>query len=104
LSVDAVATITMSVLDNVLYQENESYEGQHTGSMSIKSEGHMLKGEALSIDITPVAVSPVILGVGVVEGLDFGGDSEGQHSGLSSLHPTRGTSMTAPSCRPKPVY
>lgn len=104
MSVDAVTTITMSAVVSVLYRENESYDGQHTGSMSIKSEGHMVRGEASSIDITPVAVSSVVLGGGVVEGLDFGGDSEGQHSGLSSLHPTRGTSMTAPSCRPRAVY
>jgi hypothetical protein len=64
----------------------------------------MVTGEALSIEMTPVAVGPAALGDGVVEELDSGGDSEGQHSGLSSLQPTRGTSMTAPFCRLKPVY
>lgn len=63
----------------------------------------MLRGEALSIEMTPVAVKPVMLGDEVGE-LDSGGDNDGQHSGLSSEHPTRGTSITAPFCRLRPVY
>lgn len=71
----------------------------------------MLRGEALSIEITPVAVKPVVVGVEVIrevalvaEAADSGGDKDGQHSGLSSLHPTRGTSTTAPFCSASPVY
>jgi hypothetical protein len=71
----------------------------------------MLSGDALSIEITPVAVRLPILEVGVAaelasipEVMDSGGERDGQHSGLSSLQPTSGTSMTAPSCRASPVY
>lgn len=71
----------------------------------------MLKGDALSIEMTPVAVRLVVLEVGVVaepasisELVDSGGERDGQHSGLSSLQPTSGTSMTAPSCKASPVY
>ena len=61
-------------------------------------------GEALSFEIIPVTVGPPAPSDVVVEELDAGGDSEGQHSGLSSLQPMRGTSMTAPFCRPRAVY
>jgi hypothetical protein len=71
----------------------------------------MLKGEALSIETTPVAVRLVMLGFGVLLTItlisvlaESGGESEGQHSGLSSLHPIRGTSMTAPPYRDNLVY
>src|SRR5690349_14585172 len=70
--------------------------------MSMKSWGHTLRGEALSIETTPVGVGSLLLTVDDSEAVviapvsDSGGDRDGQHSGRSSLHPTRGTSIQAP--------
>lgn len=110
LTIDTVATISLLVMVRPVAR-GMSYEGQHTGLMSMKSEGHMLRGEALSKDTTPLAVRAVALAEDVVVDLaiegdvvDSGGESDGQHSGLSSLQPTRGTSMTEPSNNASPVY
>jgi hypothetical protein len=77
----------------------------------MKSWGHILKGEALSMETTPVAVRLVVLDVDifpkislVVVCADSGGERDGQHSGLSSLHPTRGTSMAPPWYSASAVY
>jgi hypothetical protein len=57
------------------------------------------------METTPVAVRPVMLGVLLVAVFaDSGGERDGQHSGLSSLQPTRGTSMTAPPYSANAVY
>jgi hypothetical protein len=52
-----------------------------------------------------------MLGIGVTPDLSTvalfvasGGERDGQHSGLSSLQPTRGTSITAPPRRASVVY
>ena len=56
-----------------------TYEGQHTGSISTKSEGQTSKGASLSADIILVGCVPF-------------NDKEGQHSGRSLEQPIRGTS------------
>lgn len=72
-----------------------AYEGQHTGSMSIKSSGQMLRGARFNRDTTFVAAVWVTFA---------GRAKEGQQSGRSLEQPTKGTSRIDPSGKGRAVY
>ena len=73
-----------------------THEGQQTGSMSMKSFGHILRGAWFNRDTTFVAAGWLAF--------DGGRAKEGQQSGRSSEHPTSGTSSIDPSGNCKAVY
>lgn len=78
--------------------------------MSTMSFGQTVNGASLSIDMTPVGVRDTVVLMFVTELCKVDVEAaasmfkDGQHSGRSSEHPIKGTSMKWPSAYCNAVY